>query len=148
LEEAMKILPVLLLVLGSCCSTAEPCITPPPMQSDRDNEIGLGISVQLAQVPVGGSLSANFKNILNTKYDLLDENDKALYLFLKAIDCYLKDGKVGEAIATDMAAAVRAKYLVKAGTAPPTARTVPLAKSTVGPAANSLLVRFHVGPLP
>jgi hypothetical protein len=147
LEEPMKILPALLLLLAACC-TPEPCITPPPMSSAHDNEVAIGISAQLSGIPVGGSLSTSFKNIVNTQYDQLDENDKALFLFLRAIDCYLKDGKAGEDVAQVMAQLVKDKYSAKAAAAPVGARILPLSRTHLGPQINALLTKFKVTPLP
>lgn len=112
----------LLALLSSCCSRGS-CIKPPPMSSEEQNTVAANIAAQLAGAPAGGSLSVSYSNILKETYDKLSDNDKALYLFLVAIDCYLEDGKVGQEIAKQMAQAVQAKWAAKQ---PLTARSTKL----------------------
>ena len=113
---------LLLAVVSSCC-TQHSCITPPPMTTDEQNSIAVGLAAQLANIPVGGSLSTNFSTIVKNEYDRLTDNDKTLYLFLSAIDCYLKEGQVGQDIAKSMAQMVNTKWSAKETVGvPPTAR--------------------------
>lgn len=113
---------IFLAIVSSCC-TQHSCITPPPMTTDEQNSIAVGLAAQLASVPVGGSLSTTFSTIVKNEYDRLTDNDKTLFLFLQAIDCYLKDGKVGQDIAKSMAKMVNDKWSSKETVAaPPTAR--------------------------
>ena len=114
---------VLAFALASCCSHSQ-CITPPPMETSDQNTIAASIAVQLAGAPASGNLSTTYSDLVKNTYDKLADNDKALYLFLIAIDCYLKDGKVGEQIAKQMAQIVQAKWSSKQP--PVTARIKPL----------------------
>jgi hypothetical protein len=100
------------LLAVSCCSH-EPCIVPPPMETNEQNSIAVGIAAQLASLPVGGSLSTTFSNTVHNTYDKLADNDKSLYLFLLAIECYLKEGRVGQDIARQMAQMVQTKWTEK-----------------------------------
>jgi len=112
-----------LAILSSCCH--QPCITPPPMATSDQDTIAASIAAQLTAVPVGGSISGSYATVVTNTYDKLTDNDKALYLFLIAIQCYLNDGKVGADIAKSMAAMVQAKWAAKdtPGTQAPTSRS-------------------------
>lgn len=112
---------LLLVFLVSCCSH-ESCITPPPMATSEQNTVAGSIALSLAGAPASGSLSGSYSSIVKNDYDKLADNDKALFLFLKAIDCYLKDGKVGQDIAKQMAQAVQTKWASKEAPSIPTAR--------------------------
>ena len=124
----------------SCCNH-QPCIQPPPMSTDEENSVAISLAAQLANIPVGGSLSTTFSNIVKNEYSMLNDNDKTLYLFLTAIQCYLQEGKVGEDIARQMAQIVKDKYDTKAP--PPTARVVP---SEYRSKDQELLRKFGVKP--
>lgn len=140
--ENMKAFPgaFLLGILSSCCSHQN-CITPPPMETSEQNTFAASVAAQLAGAPATGSLSASYSDIVKATYDKLSDasNDKALFLFLTAIDCYLKDGKVGQDIAKQMAQLVQTKWSAKQG--PPTARLVPLDKRSpdLAPKIHSVL---------
>ncbi len=132
---------VILIVLQGC-SAQKNCIQPPPMTSIEQDQVAGAVALQLANVPVGGNVSANFSTTLNQTYDKLDEPDKALFLYLTAIECYLKEGKVGEDIANQMAQLVREKYGSK-----PTARTVPFGSRSYAAQVNAMLVQRNVKPI-
>ncbi len=141
MRENMKLFAVLpLLVVLSCCSH-QPCITPPPMTTEEQNNVAASIAAQLAGAPATGSLSASYSNIVKDTYDKLQDNDKALYLFLLAIECYLNEGKVGEDIAKNMAQMVQIKWGSKQG--PVTARKEPLDKRSpdIAPRIHAILNR-------
>ena len=129
-----------LLAILSCCSH-QPCITPPPMTTEEQNNVAASIAAQLAGAPATGSLSVSYSNIVKDSYDKLQDNDKALFLFLLAIDCYLNEGKVGQDIAKNMAQAVQAKWGSKQG--PVTARRIPLDQRSpdVAPRIHAILKR-------
>lgn len=114
----------LVATFASCCSK-QSCITPPPMSTSEQDSIAIGIAAQLASIPVGGSLNTTFSTIVKNEYDRLTDNDKTLFLFLSAIDCYLKEGQVGQDIAKTMAQIVKDKYSAKVAATPPTQRTGP-----------------------
>ena len=99
------------LVVPACAHP--PCITPPPMATSEQDQVAASVAAQLQQLPVGGNLSASYSQIVQTTYDKLADNDKSLYLFLLAIDCYLKDGKVGREIAQQMAQIVQARWAAR-----------------------------------
>lgn len=103
-----RFFPVLALLV-SCCSH-QPCIQPPPMTTSEQTTIAANVAAQLTAVPVGGNLSGSYTNIVNNSYDKLADNDKALFLFLIAIECYLKEGKIGGGIAKQMAQLVRDRW--------------------------------------
>lgn len=106
----MKHLTLLLAFLVSGCFWSRPCITPPPMATSDQNSMAASVSAQLAALPVGGSFSGSYSNIVTNSYDKLGDNDKSLYLFLLAIDCFLDDGKIGQDIAKQMAKLIMAKW--------------------------------------
>ncbi len=137
----MKVLAALsLVVLTSCCSH-QSCITPPPMSTEEQNTVAASIAAQLAGAPATGSLSVSYSNIVKDTYDKLQDNDKALYLFLLAIECYLNEGQVGQDIAKGMAETVRAKWGTKQG--PLTSRRIPLDKRSpdIAPKIHEILKR-------
>ena len=111
-----------LLLLAACCGTSEPCIVPPPMETNEQHQIAVGIAATLSSLPVGGNLSTNFQHTVHNNYDKLADNDKSLYLFLIAIDCYLKEGEVGQDIAKQMVQIVREKWSKKEIAANPNER--------------------------
>lgn len=123
----MKILvcAALAAALSSCCSHGT-CITPPPMESSEQNTLAASVAAQLAGAPAGGSLSVSYSNIIKDTYDKINDNDKALYLFLVAIECYLKEGQVGQDIAKQMATLVQTKWSAKQAAGPVTARSTKL----------------------
>jgi hypothetical protein len=80
------------------------------MATSDQNSMAASVSAQLAALPVGGSFSGSYSNIVTNSYDKLGDNDKSLYLFLLAIDCFLDDGKIGQDIAKQMAKLIMAKW--------------------------------------
>lgn len=135
---------VVILVVIHGCAPQKNCIQPPPMSSNEQDQIAGAVALQLANVPVGGNVSANFSATLNQTYDKLDEPDKALFMYLTAIECYLKEGKVGEEIAGQMAQLVRDKYGAKAAMAPSTSRAVPFGTRSYAAQVNALLSKRNV----
>jgi hypothetical protein len=100
-----------LLIVPACASG--PCIVPPAMDTSEQNTVAATIAANLAGAPASGNLSVNFSTIVKTDYDKLNDNDKALYLMLLAVECYLKEGKVGQDIAKQMAKLVQDKWGAK-----------------------------------
>lgn len=139
----MKHLPIALLsLLMACCTVDRPCIQPPPISDDQQHSIALGVSASLISAPISGSLTTNFTNVVNTKYDTLVDNDKALFLFLTAIECYLKEGEAGQEIAKSMATLVQNKWAARE--APPTARvSIPALLTKVDTRTPDLAPRIH-----
>ena len=126
--------------LASCCSHST-CITPPPMSTEEQNTFAASVAAQLAGAPATGSLSVSYSNIVKDTYDRINDNDKALYLFLVAIECYLKEGQVGQEIAKQMAQSVQNKWAAKQAAGSLTARSVPLDKRSpdVAPRIHAVL---------
>jgi hypothetical protein len=118
--RTLIVLPFLLAV--SCCAHG-PCIVPPAMETTEQHNIAVGIAATLAQLPAGGSLNTSFSSTVHTTYDKLADRDKSLYLFLIAIECYLKEGEVGQVVAGQMAQLVREEWASKEpSTEPPGTR--------------------------
>lgn len=135
----------LVAFLVSCCSH-ETCIKPPPMETSDQTTLAASIAAQLAGAPATGSLSASYSEIVKATYDKISDNDKAYYLFLVAIECYLKEGQVGQEIAKQMAQTVQTKFLAKQSSGPLTARSVPLDKRSpdVAPRIHSVLKKVGI----
>ena len=95
----------------------ESCITQPftSIKSDRDKLVD--IAAKLEHVQIDANLKANFKSILEQNFQKLSDKEVSQYLFLQAIDCYLKRAKGDKAmmdivgpIVTQMAASVLEAY--------------------------------------
>jgi len=94
----------------SLCSK-QPCITPPPQSSSEQNTVATALALQLANLPVSGNISENFQHVMSAVFQQLTDNNSAYYMTLCAIDCYLKEGQIGEDIAKQLAAGVQQKWL-------------------------------------
>jgi hypothetical protein len=141
LEMNMKafLCAMLLLPLIACCSHGN-CITPPPMESTDQTNLAASIAAQLAGAPATGSLSVSYSTIVKDTYDKLADNDKALYLFLVAIECYLKEGQVGQDIAKQMAQSVQTKWASKQNINPAArVKTLDQRSPDVAPKIHSVL---------
>jgi predicted small lipoprotein YifL len=134
----------LLTALASCCNHG-PCITPPPMETSDQTTIAASVAAQLAGAPATGSLSATYSSIVKDTFDKLADNDKALYLFLVAIECYIKEGQVGQEIAKGMAQTVQAKWASKQAATSLTARSKTLDQRSPGVAPRIHSVLKQVG---
>src|SRR5438552_2149118 len=113
-----------LFVLLICCASGPPvlpCITAPPghMLSQNDNTIAASLTTDLQKLGVkaGADLKAEFQSKVDADFDKLSDANVSLFLFLQAIDCYMKNGKIGESIAKDMVAIVRARWGARQGLA-------------------------------
>lgn len=104
-----------LCATGIGCESTESCITVPATSSEKDRSVLIKAKAQLAQVPASGDLETRFNNIVKEEFDTISDEDKALFLFLTAIDCYLQRGAVGEQIALDMSQTVRARWGARKG---------------------------------
>ena len=126
------------LAVPAC--TPAPCITPPPMSTTEQDTFAASVAAQLQQLQAGGSLSASYTKIVQDTYDKLADNDKALYLFLLAIDCYLKDGKAGRDVAREMADVVKARWSARE---PAAARTLSIDRRSpdVAPKIHEIMRR-------
>lgn len=131
---------VIVTSLLACCSH-QTCITPPPMETSEQSTVAASVAAQLAGAPATGSLSVSYSDIVKNTYDKINDNDKALYLFLVAIECYLKEGQVGQDIAKSMATLVQNKWSAKQSAGSLTARKVPLDQRspTIAPKIHSVL---------
>ncbi len=111
----------LTLLIAGCATTGisdiVPCVAPPPKNAASKTDYELGVKVAADLQKLGGNVGAELKNAfeteLNANFPKMSDENVALYLFLNAITCYLKNGKVGEQVAIEMAATVRAKYGAK-----------------------------------
>jgi hypothetical protein len=85
---------LLLFVLLPGCVQQQPpegeCITPPPTATSHDKEIGTTLSADLAALKVNASFAVNYKNIVTNNFKELNDANTALYIFLKAIECFSK----------------------------------------------------------
>lgn len=90
-----------------------PCVVPPPTLAASSHEIALDLSVKFMSLPVSPTMSTDFKNASSEAFDKLSDDNAAYYMSLQAIDCYLREGKVGQAVALQMAADVQARWLQK-----------------------------------
>ena len=120
---------VLCCLLCSCADKITSCITAPATSSEHDRSIMLKAEAELEQVPVSGNVQTGFKDIVKRQFDTISNEDKALFLFLTAIDCYLQRGVVGEEVARQMAQLVRERWGARkgfSGTSPKTLEPIEL----------------------
>jgi hypothetical protein len=103
---------VCILLLAACCSQDVPvaCVVPPPTSQAADHSKLVTLSVKLEKLPLDADFSAKFNDTVSQSFQTLSDKNATLYLFLQAIDCYLRHGKVGERIAQEMADFVRASW--------------------------------------
>ena len=97
---------VLLTLLTGCA-----CITPAIEKENIKNTRVLEAAAKLDKIQSSGNIKADFSKELDETFGKLSDSNTELYLFLTAIECYLKHGKIGQAIAVDLAQGVRKKYL-------------------------------------
>ncbi|MBX3360137.1 MAG: hypothetical protein KF912_02655 [Phycisphaeraceae bacterium] len=110
-----------LLLVG--CKTArqvvEPTVTscpqPPVTGVSSEDKAGYNLAAKLEQVGVGGEVKAEFERVVKADFATLSDRNVSLLLFLRAIDCYLGRGAVGEEIAREMAAMVRQEWAAQSG---------------------------------
>lgn len=102
------------LALGGCASikpSPKGCILPPPQASKAEQENFLKIAAKVEQLKVDGSLEVKFKTTVNEEWTKLNDDNAALYLFLKAIECFSKKSDpVSQEAARAMVGIVRDKY--------------------------------------
>jgi len=105
------------------------------MSTSQQDSIAAGIALELAGAPASGNLKGSYSSIVNESYDKLADNDKALFLFLRAIECYLDDGEAGQIIAQQMAKVVTSRWEERA----PATRTI----SPITEENDRMLRRIH-----
>lgn len=99
-------------ILAYGCTSLN-CITPPPGMQEEKRKVAAEIAGKLTKIGAAeneGKLKADYEGFLKTEFATLSDRNTSLYLFLSAIDCYLKHGKVGHEIAREMAATVRKQW--------------------------------------
>jgi hypothetical protein len=106
----------------ACSKASLPCIAPPPAKllSDRETPFLANITADLQKIGLqdGPDVKDRFASRLQGEFDTLSDPNASLFLFLEAIDCYLKNGKVGEDVARSMAGLVMTRWSAKQGLAP------------------------------
>ncbi|MEM7309572.1 MAG: hypothetical protein AAF682_23050 [Planctomycetota bacterium] len=99
-----------------CASVSEVgCVIPPPIVAESDRETAFEIAAALEALPRGGELAASFQDAILIHFDRLSDPNACLFLFLKAIECYLDAGDVGRDIALELAGHVRVAWATRCG---------------------------------
>ena len=112
---------------GSSSSAQHGCVIEVPKTSDEtQKKISAEIAAKLGRLAASTDLKGAYDSTVKTEYGRLSDENMALLLFLNAIHCYLQDGKVGEAIANQMAETVRQRWAAKKGISGTTPKLSPL----------------------
>lgn len=89
---------------------------PPPESALRSDAKTLELAGKLKTAMESGDVKAGYKAVLDGSFGKLSEANTELYLFLKAIECYLKQGKPeGNEMARVMATMLRERLAVRSG---------------------------------
>lgn len=116
------------------------CITPPISSVDSDKKKIVDITAKLDKLQASGELKTDFETTLKQNFDKLNDSNAALLLFLNAIDCYLQRGKVGQDVAREMVAVVRARWGAKNGLAGTLPTLTPVEKQIIDKSQNATAI--------
>lgn len=100
---------------GGAKSTLEACIQPPAEYVKGEDKVANEITAKLAKLDVEATAKSEFGSTLQANFSKLSDRNVSLLLFLRAIDCYLEQGVVGEELARDFARMVREEWSEQAG---------------------------------
>jgi hypothetical protein len=145
-----KVLYAILLGAAACAARPPiPCIAPPCVgsykyQTDEKSALDVSAKLQKIALDAGVKLQDEFKTVLEENFDKMSDSNVALYLFLNAIDCYLKSGKVGQDVAKMMAGTVHTRWGSSKGFAGITPSLTPAERALIAPSpfANQILGAF------
>ena len=102
-----------LLALVGCINT--PCLTPPPTSSQQQRDIIVGLSAKFDAIPITPSLQTDFKQVVNTAYQQLNDVNTAYFIGLQAALCFSEKGKWGQEIAGQILKELRADWQARSG---------------------------------
>jgi hypothetical protein len=108
--NAKMIVPTVLLIGLMACKTDQ-CIIPALERQKVTDKKSIDVAAKLEHLPASGNVKTEFEKNVDQNFSTLPSEDTALFLFLTAIDCYLRRGEVGQEIARVLAQGVREKYL-------------------------------------
>jgi hypothetical protein len=78
------------------CKTCN--IEPPPTGVQTDKEAGAKVAAAALSTAISqGSIEGNYRNVVNTTYATVGQDDVALWLLLKASECESEKGHVAQA---------------------------------------------------
>ena len=101
------------LALVGCINT--PCLTPPPTSSQQQRDIIIGLSAKFDAIPVSPTLQSDFKQVVNTAYQQLNDANTAYFIGLQAALCFSEKGKWGQEIATQILKELKADWQARSG---------------------------------
>ncbi|MEO0652309.1 MAG: hypothetical protein AAFZ65_16675 [Planctomycetota bacterium] len=115
MKRSLPTVLLLTLLTAGCASTPDVgCITPPPVLTASQRTTALEIAADLEAIPKG-NLAFDFQDAILLNFDRLSDPNACLYLYLKAIECYLDQGKVGRDLAAELAGYVRVAWARRCG---------------------------------
>ena len=80
---------------SGCAGTPDVgCVIPPPIIAESERDTAFEIAAKLEALPEG-DLVLDFQDAIRLEFDRLSEPNACLYLFLKAIECYMMEGEIG-----------------------------------------------------
>jgi hypothetical protein len=85
------------------------CIRPPELSDSKENKIAGEISARLAKLPVNAQIKGEYETVVKEDFQKLSDSNAALLLFLRAIECFSKEG-VDPLIIRQMVEIVRARW--------------------------------------
>lgn len=132
------------LVMFGCGSTTDnagksidSCIQPPASSVVGEDKVAVEVAAKLAELPIDASLKTEFSKLLKAEFGALSDRNASLLLFLRAIECYLKLGIVGEEIARDLAKMVREEWSAQVGFRGKDGPLTPLEKAFIQKSSES-----------
>lgn len=132
-------------------NTLSSCIQPPVFEVDDQGRIASEVTAKLAEIQLDVSASSKFESLLKANFTKLSDRNASLLLFLRAIECYMQSGQVGEEIAREMAAMVREEWSKQSGFRGTDGPLTPLEEAAIKRSSAyqseilSLLKKYHVG---
>lgn len=94
------------------------CIEQPLTHSEQTKKAIVDVSAKLEKLPAQGDVKTNFEQSVKTDFATLNDDNTALLLYLNAIDCYLRHGKIGGEVAKELVEIVRKWWGAKHGFSP------------------------------
>jgi len=109
----MRTMPALLMAMAGCIAT--PCLQPPPTSTQQQRDIIVGLSAKFDAIPVTPSIQTDFKQVMNTAYQQLNDVNTAYYIGLQAALCFADKGKWGREVAASILKELQADWKARSG---------------------------------
>lgn len=90
----------LFFLCGCGTKTYDPgCVVPPPQTMESEKSAAVKVAADLNQFEIDAEFEASWKDKVNVVFSEVKEDDLALYLLLKAIECMREDPETRKLLA-------------------------------------------------